>query len=1002
MKKGVRQTAFPGFEADNAEAPAEQAEMPPIAVPPSAASETLVSRTAALAMADSPESLAEATVWVIDAHSLIHQVFHALPEMTSPQGEPVGAVFGFVRDLLFLLEAKKPDYLFCAFDLPGKTFRHALYEPYKVQRAAMPDDLIPQIPAIRRVLAALGIPALDCASFEADDILATVARLTEELGGQCFLVTGDKDCRQLITECVNVYNIRKDEVFGRQSLQREWGIEPWQVVDFQALVGDSVDNVPGVPLIGPKLARQLLEQYGSLESVLDHAADVPGAKRKENLQKFRQQALLSRELVRLNARVPVAIDWSAGRTGRIDLQAALTLFREFGFRGIGQKLVAFVKGAGGPGQETDKNAQLRFPSEEETSVRGSAASDRGDVVLREISPRDHQLPQPASCDAFTTHLIDTPEAFEAFLTQLRGQKLFSFDTETTSVRPRWAKLVGMSFAWSDGEAWYVPLRAPPGERCLELHATLRALKPILEDFSVEKIGQNLKYDMIVLRGYGIELAGATFDTMVADYLLEAGRRSHNLDELAQTYLNHETIKISQLIGAGKNQKRMDEVPTRRVADYAGEDAWLPVRLQPILAEKLAQADLVPLLRSLEMPLIDVLVEMEFNGICIDVERLGELSRRYGLRMEELERQIHDLAGGPFNIASPKQLQELLFNKLGLPILKKTPKTGASTDAEVLEELAGLHPLPQKILEFRQYAKLKSTYVDALPQLICPETGRVHASFNQVVTATGRLSSSDPNLQNIPVRTEEGREIRSAFIPGREGWVLLAADYSQIELRVLAHFSGDSRLCEAFAHDEDIHARVASQVNNVPLDEVTPDMRRAAKAVNFGVVYGQSPFGLARALGIDQNAASEFIDSYFEGYPGIEEFLRRVLVECAEKGYATTILGRRRAIRGVRPGAGRQRNLAERTAVNTVIQGSAADLIKLAMIAIHRRLRNERLSARMLLQIHDELVFEVPADQLRRVADLVTEEMVNAYALSVPLKVDVKAGPNWAAAEKFGY
>ncbi|MEN6367212.1 MAG: DNA polymerase I, partial [Thermoguttaceae bacterium] len=585
--------------------------------------------------------------------------------------------------------------------------------------------------------------------------------------------------------------------------------------------------------------------------------------------------------------------------------------------------------------------------------------------------------------------------------QLRGQTSFSFDTETTDVRPRWAQLVGMSFAWNDREAWYLPLRAPEGDPHLDADATLAALRPILEDPKIEKIGQNLKYDMIVLRGAGVRLAGVGFDTMVASYLLEAGLRNHNLDDLAQSYLGHETIKISELIGTGKNQLRMDQVPVQKVSDYAAEDAWLPVRLRPILAPKLEEAGLTDLLRSLELPLIDVLAEMEYNGIRIDVERLAEMSRRYGERLETLEREIHRMAGRPLNIASPKQLQALLFDELKLPVIKKTAKTGASTDAEVLEELARLHPLPAKILEYRQYAKLKSTYVDALPEMVCPATGRVHTSFNQVVTATGRLSSNDPNLQNIPVRTEEGREIRSAFVPGQSGWTLLAADYSQIELRVLAHFSGDRHLCDAFARGEDIHARVASQVNGVPLDQVTPEMRRAAKAVNFGVIYGQSAFGLSRALGIEQDEAARFINSYFEGYPKIDEFLEQVLADCREKGYVRTILGRRRAISGVRVGAGRQRNLAERTAVNTAIQGSAADLIKLAMVAIHRRLQTEHSPARMLLQIHDELIFEVPSDQLHPLAELVREEMVGVYALNVPLKVDIKAGLNWAETEKVG-
>ena len=949
MKDRSRQTSLPGFGAGTpgAEAPSPRPSSPATSPSP-------------------PETLAGRTVWVIDSHSLIHQVFHALPEMTSPRGEPVGAVFGFTRDLLYLLEEKKPDYLICAFDLPGKTFRHSMYKEYKIQRAEMPDDLAPQFPAIRRMIATLGIPALDCESYEADDVLATVARRTDRLGGQCFLVTSDKDCRQLISERVKVYNIRKNEIYDEEKLREDWGILPTQVVDFQALVGDSVDNVPGVPLIGPKFARQLLQQYGTLEAVLDHASEVSGAKRKENLSKYRDQALMSRDLVRLDDDVPLSIDWNAGRSGNIDLDAALALFHEFGFRNIGKKLTALASGQCETASGKSPNPEPRTPNPESRAP---------------------------------TNLVDTPKAFEAFLDLLRQQSCISIDTETTSIRPRWAKLVGVSMAWSDDEAWYLPLRAPEGEPRLDPDETLAALKPILEDRTVAKIGQNLKYDMIVLRAAGIQLAGVAMDTMVASYLLEAGRRNHNLDELAQTYLGHETIKISELIGSGKNQKRMDEVSVRRVADYAGEDAWLPLQLRPILAEKLGEAELDELLQSLELPLIDVLADMEYCGIKVDAARLGELSIRYGRRMEELEKEIHQEAGREINIASPKQLQVLLFDELKLPVVKQTAKTGPSTDAEVLEQLAPLHPLPAKILEYRQYAKLKNTYVDALPEMICPETGRVHASFHQAVTATGRLSSSDPNLQNIPVRTEEGREIRSAFVAGQEGWVLLAADYSQIELRVLAHFSGDTRLAEAFARDEDIHARVAGQVNDVPLEDVTPDMRRAAKAVNFGVIYGQSPFGLARSLGIEVDEAAKFIDNYFEGYPGIEKFLARVLADCRKSGYVKTILGRRRAISGVREGAGRQRNLAERTAVNTVIQGSAADLIKRAMIAIHHRLKTECLSARMLLQIHDELILEVPTDQFHHLAALVREEMIGAWALNVPLKVDMKAGPNWADTEE---
>ena len=566
--------------------------------------------------------------------------------------------------------------------------------------------------------------------------------------------------------------------------------------------------------------------------------------------------------------------------------------------------------------------------------------------------------------------------------------------------PRWAELVGISFAWDNQQSWYVPLRAPAGERCLQLATVLQGLKPILENPQIEKIGQNLKYDMIVFRSAGdVRLGGIAFDTMVASYLLEAGQRTHSLDELAKRYLDRPTIRIEELIGSGKKQKKMDEVPVERVAEYAGDHALLPLQLRPILSKRIEEQNLRELLVELELPLVEVLAEMEYTGVRIDVDFLARLSQRYAEKMEALEAEIYQLAGRQFNIASPKQLQQVLFDELKLHVVKRTARTGPSTDAEVLEALAPKHPLPAKILQYRQYAKLKGTYVDALPQMVHPQTGRVHASFHQAVTATGRLSSSDPNLQNIPVRTEEGREIRAAFVPGEEGWVLLSADYSQIELRVLAHLSGDEGLCQAFLRDEDIHARVAAQVNGVPLEQVTPQMRRVAKTINFGIIYGQTPAGLAKVLGIEKQEAAKFIDSYFAGYPSIERFLIDVLNDCRTKGYVSTLLGHRRAIRGIRPEPTRQRNLPERTAVNTVVQGSAADLIKKAMVAIHRRLQKQRLDARLLLQIHDELIFEVSSRHLVDLARLVRDEMSGVYQLRVPLKVDLSAGPNWAQTQE---
>ncbi|MBP90923.1 MAG: DNA polymerase I [Planctomycetaceae bacterium] len=932
MAKGSRQLAFAAFEESDSE----------------------TSRAAVVERPASTKPLEGQSVYVIDSHALIYQVFHAMPDLTSPTGEPVGAVHGFIRDVLDIIENKRPNYLFCAFDYPKEiTFRHDLYEEYKANRESMPEDLRPQIGSIHRMLATLGVPVLQIQGYEADDILATIAKQTEEQGGDCVVVTSDKDCRQLITDHVKMYNIRKQQVYDAAALMEDWGVRPDQVVDYQTLVGDSVDNVPGVPLIGPKAARELLGKHETLDSVLERADPSSKKKRELNLIEFRDQAILSRELVRLVDDVPIEVDWKAGRVGGVDADAASELCREFGFRRLAEQV--------------SRMAAIEAPTEWKADYR-TIATEEDLLQLVEAMSRVSRI---------------------------------SVDTETTSTNPRWAEIVGYSFAWREGEAYYVPVRAPQGEPQLDPQATLDRLRLLLEDARIEKIGQNLKYDIIVLRNVGVELRGVSFDTMVADYLLVPGERSHSMDDMASRYLNHKTISIKELIGSGKKQIGMAEVPVKQVTDYAAEDADVPLRLATILGKKLEAEGLDDLFRFLEMPLIEVLAEVEFNGIKVDVDRLAELSQRYGERLAKLEAEIYGLAGEEFNIESPKQLSKLLFEKLGLPVVKKT-KTGPSTDVEVLTQLAKQHPLPAKIIEYRQNAKLKSTYVDALPELVHPTTGRIHTSFKQDVAATGRLSSTEPNLQNIPIRTEEGREIRSAFLPGHDGWQLMTADYSQIELRVLAHFSHDEALQQAFAEDRDIHAQVASEVNGVPLDAVTRDMRRSAKAVNFGVIYGQSAFGLAKSLDIEKKDAAAFIEAYFTRYTGVGEFMKKVLEDCRANGYVSTILGRRRVVQGVRDpsrfGDSRQRTLPERIAINTVIQGSAADLIKQAMIKVLGRMQREKLQARMLLQIHDELVFEVPSDEITKLASLVTEEMTAAGRLNVPLKVDVKAGDNWAECE----
>ncbi len=899
------------------------------------------------------ERLTGKLVYVLDAHSLIYQVFHARGDMSGPQGQPIGATHGFLNDILTILDRRKPDLLLCAFDPPGKTFRHELYKPYKEHRKAMPDDLRPQIADIQRFLKALAIPVLAVPGYEADDVLATVADQVEQLGGQCYLVTSDKDCRQLITDQVKVYNIRKNEVLDADAVIEQWGIRPDQVVDLQAMWGDSTDNIPGIAGVGQKTATQLLAEYGTLEGIFKHVDEISGTRRRENVRAGREAALLSRQLVRLARDVPIEIPWDAAHVGGIDSEAVLELCDEFGFRALRDRLATL-----------------------------SAAA------------------APAVWEAeYVT--VATDAELQQLLHDLRQQKRIAVDTETTSTRARWAELVGFSFSWRAGHGVYLPVRAPSGDSHLDLTSTLAALRPILEDEQIEKVGQNLKYDQIVLRTAGVALRNVAFDTMVADYLLAPGERNHGMDDLAKRYLNHDTIKIRALIGTGKKQKRMDEVPVALVTPYAGEDADVPFRLTTILADRLREEGFDELFYSLEMPLIEVLAELEFNGIKVDVPVLKRLSTQYGRRMAELETEIYALAGGTFNIDSPRQLGKVLFDDLGLPVVKKT-KTGPSTDASVLNQLAAEHPLPAKIIDYRQLAKLKNTYVDALPELVHPETGRVHTSFKQDVAATGRLSSTDPNLQNIPVRTSDGREIRAAFVPGQTDWLLMCADYSQIELRVLAHFSQDEALLEAFANDRDIHAQVASEIYAVALKDVTSDMRRAAKAVNFGVIYGQSPFGLAKSLGIEKNAAAEFIEAYFQRYPGVAEFMDRILAQCRKNGYVSTALGRRRPIHGVRDAAQRegslQRNLPERIAVNTVIQGTAADLIKQAMIRVYRRMQREASQARMLLQIHDELVFETPAAELAALTSLVTVEMSAVGELSVPLKVDVKAGLNWAECE----
>lgn len=939
-------------------------------------------------------------ICLVDAYGLLFQVFHAIRQpMSSPAGMPTAALFGFARDMLALRQ-KKPRALICAFDRSEPTFRSEIFTAYKANRSEMPGDLQVQIPLIHEMLEAMAIPVVSHPCVEADDVIATLARDAAGRGHDVLICTSDKDCRQLLSERVRIYNLRKREEFGRAELLTDWGITPEQVVDLQTLVGDSVDNVPGVPGIGVKTAAKLLQEFGTLEKLLNNIDKVSGVKRQQELRAFLPRFATSRQLVELKTDVPLTIDWDAWQLKPMDTERVLALFQEWGFQNLARQVRESAPQAAPTGQ-----LNLFSEDEELFPFGANASTNDGEAGSPPANP------QPAS-RPHDYRLVDTAEKFEEFLAQLQKQKRFAVDLETTSLAPLEAEPVGLSFSWQTGVAWYLAVRGPQGAALLDPAQTLERLRPIFEAADVAKVNQNIKYDLLVLRSQGLTVRGVAGDSMVADYLLHAGERSHNLEELARRYLNHQVIPITDLIGKKTRkqpQLRMDEVDTRRVADYAAEDADMAWQLCQLLEPKLDQVvtQTIPLRKlydELEVPLIEVLVELEYNGIRLDIPRLEQLSREMAQQLEEIEKEIYALAGHPFAINSLVQLRKVLFEELKLPQQHKTATGSPSTDQEALEKLAALeHPnskLPRKILEHRQVAKLKGTYVDALPALVNPKTGRVHTSFNQTVAATGRLSASDPNLQNIPVRREQGQQIRQAFLP-EPGWLLLTADYSQIELRLLAHFCGDEELRRAFAEDRDIHTTVAAQIFHVEDSAVTAEQRRVAKTVNFGVLYGMSAHGLSQRLSIPRIEAEQFIDAYFARYPRVLEYQTRLLENCHKHGYVATILGRRRQFDrlAIRPGSTyQQRNQAEREAINMEIQGSAADLIKLAMLNLYRRLRGAGRQARMLLQIHDELVFEAPPGEMNDLARTVREEMTTplekALALQTPLKVDLSVGPNW--------
>ncbi|MGD9056658.1 MAG: DNA polymerase I [Desulfobacterales bacterium] len=888
----------------------------------------------------------ERTIYLIDGTAYIHRAYHAIRGLSNSKGLPTNATFGFTRMLLKLIEDRQPQYAGMFFDSKGPTFRHDMYRDYKANRPPMPDDMAIQIPYIKEITAALQFPIVEMQGFEADDLIGTYARIAEKRGFTVVMVTGDKDFIQLVTDRVTIWDPMKDATIDAEFVKKSYGIEPHQMIDVMGLAGDTSDNVPGIPGVGQKTALNWIQNHHSMARLYESVASITAKKQRENLIRYRDQAFLSRDLVKIDVDAPVSADLADFVIGPADTEVLSTLFQTLEFRQLQQAL-----------------------------------SQKAD-----LSDKDYQP-------------ILSKEAFNRLTERLRSARIFSLDTETTSPIPMKARLVGLSFALQANEAFYIPcghdyIGVP---QQLPLTEVLNKLKPILENPAIKKVGQNIKYDWIVLTRHGVKLDGVIFDTMIGSYLLNPSKRAHNLDQIALDFLGHKTIPYQEVAGKGKNALAFNQVLLDKAVPYACEDADITLMARDVLMPQLQEIDLQHLMENVEMPLVPVLMNMEMTGTCVNIDRLHELSKSFAHQLEALEGSIYGLAGEEFNINSSKQLGNILFNKLQLPVLKKTKKkTGYSTDVDVLTRLAEEHEMPALVLKHRTLSKLKSTYADALVDLVNPETGRIHTSFNQTVTATGRLSSSDPNLQNIPIRSAEGMEIRRAFVP-RKGWKLVSADYSQVELRILAHYSNDRILIKAFLDDEDIHARTASEVFQVSPSDITAELRRQAKAINFGIIYGMSAFGLSKQLDIGQKMAQTYIDHYFARYKGVKAFIDETLAAANQSKRTSTLLGRIRLLPDIDSRNRVVRQAAERTAINTPIQGSAADLIKLAMINVAGAIREKKLESAMLLSVHDELVFEVPPHELDTLQTLVKEIMEGVWELKVPLKVNLAVGDNWAEA-----
>jgi DNA polymerase-1 len=890
----------------------------------------------------------KSTLYLVDGSSYVYRAFHALPNLTSSRGEPTGALLGVANMLRRLLREQRPEYIAVVFDAKGPTFRHEMYPDYKANRPPMPDELRQQVETILEFTRLLGLPLLQVDGVEADDVIGTLARAAEEAGMQCVISTGDKDMAQLVTDHTKLTNTMTGSDLDREGVQKKFNVAPEQIVDFLALTGDKSDNIPGVDKCGPKTAVKWLQEWGSLDQIMAHADEV-GGKIGDKLREALEQLPLSRELATIRRDLELEYAPEELQRGEVDQPALIEALKRYEFNSWLQEL-----------------------------VDGQPEADSSAAEYRTVTTE--------------ADLVD-------LLKSLEKAKLIAFDTETTSLDSMRADLVGLSFSSRAGQAVYVPVGHDYADAPEQLgrDAVLARLKPLLEDPDRPKVGQHIKYDMNVLSLYGIELQGVAFDTMLESYVFNSTGSRHDMDSLALKYLGRRTTHYEDIAGKGAKQIPFNQVRVEQASHYAAEDADITLQLHEHLWPRLLEVpSLSSVLQDIEVPLIPVLARMEQHGVLIDGDLLQSQSHEMAQQIHKLEQEAHDAAGQPFNLGSPKQLQEILFDKLGLPVIRKTPTGQPSTAEDVLQELAVDYELPSLILEYRSLAKLKSTYTDRLPEQINPRTGRVHTSYHQAVAATGRLSSTDPNLQNIPIRTPLGRRIRQAFI-APEGWLVMACDYSQIELRIMAHLSGDAGLLKAFRDKVDVHQATASEVFDVPYEQVDGNQRRAAKAINFGLMYGMSAFGLSRQLSIGRAEAQAYMDTYFMRYPGVQSFMEETRRKAGEQGYVETLFGRRLYLPDIKASNSQRRQAAERAAINAPMQGTAADIIKRAMIEVDAWLQQNQPEASLLMQVHDELVFEVRQDQLETLHKAVVKRMEGAAELDVPLVVDTGHGPNWDTA-----